>query len=375
MAVEIREVELGGKLGDFLNVVDYIYRDDPHYVRPLDMEMKQRLSRKNPFFEHAEGALFTAHRNNYCVGRISAQIDHAHLARHQDEAGFFGFFDTVDDPEVAQALLERARAWVADRGMKRLRGPLSLSLWDEAGCLVDGFDTSPMIMMPHHLPYQAKLIEGAGLSRLKTLYAWRYEVGNLKRRVSKAYEDIEAMPEVTARTVNPNNIDGDTRVVMDVFNDAWEDNYGFVPYTPAELDKLAKDFKLILRPEITCIVFVEGEPAAVAVALPNINEVIHDLGGKLLPLGLPKLLYRLKVQRPETARLLILGIRKKFRTNRKYAALSLYMYARLNEAGQKLGIRWGELSWTDEGNAPVNAGIKMMGGTIYKKYALFEREV
>src|SRR5690606_27868289 len=140
MAVEIREVELGGKLGDFLNVVDYVYRDDPHYVRPLDMEMKQRLSRKNPFFEHAEGALFTAHRNNYCVGRISAQIDHAHLARHQDEAGFFGFFDTVDDPEVAEALLERARAWVADRGMKRLRGPLSLSLWDEAGCLVDGFD-------------------------------------------------------------------------------------------------------------------------------------------------------------------------------------------------------------------------------------------
>ena len=134
------------------------------------------------------------------------------------------------------------------------------------------------------------------------------------------------------------------------------------------------DFKLIVRPEITRIAFVEGEPAAVAVALPNINEVIADLGGKLFPLGLPKLIYRLKVQRPETARLAILGIRKKFRNTRKYAGLSLYLYAILNEAGQKLGIRWGELSWTDEENGAVNAAIKMMGGNVYKKYALFESE-
>jgi hypothetical protein len=375
MTVEIREVPLGGNLRDFLEVVDYIYRDDPHYVRPLDMEMKARLSRKNPFFEHAEAAIFTAYRNNFCVGRITAQVDHGHLAVHGDEAGFFGFFDTTHDPEVASALLERARAWLADRGMRKMRGPLSLSLWDEAGCLVDGFDSPPMVMMPHHRAYQGKLIEGAGFEQVKTLYAWRYEVGNVKTRVRKAHDEMAAMPQVVARTVNANNIPGDTRIIMDVFNDAWADNYGFVPYTASELDKLAADFKLILRPEITCIVFVDGEPAAVAVALPNINEVIHDFGGKLFPTGLPKLIYRLKVQRPETARLLILGIAKKFRTNRKYAALSLYMYARLNDAGQKLGIRWGELSWTDEDNVAVNAGIKMMGGKIYKKYALYEREV
>jgi len=375
MAIELREVRLGGKLSDFLDVVDYIYRDDPHYVRPLDMDIKDRLSPKNPFFEHAEGAIFTAHRNNYCVGRITVQIDQAHLARHQDDAGFFGFFDTVEDQEVADALLDRARRWLADRGMRRIRGPLSLSLYDQPGCLIEGFDTPPMIMMGHHMPYQSKLIEAGGFEQVRTLNAWRYEVGNVKPRVRKAHDEVQAMPEVTARTVNLNNVEGDTRIIMDVFNDAWSDNYGHVEQTESELAKLASDIKLLIRPEITCIVFVNGEPAAAAMALPNLNEVIRDFNGKLLPLGLPKLVYRLKVQRPETARLFILGICKKFRSERRYAGLSLYMYARLNDAGQKLGIRWGELSWTDEANAAVTAGIRTMGGKVYKKYGLFERDV
>jgi hypothetical protein len=375
MSVEIREVPLGGKLDAFLEVVDYIYRDDPHYVRPLDVDVKGRLSKKNPFFQHAEGRIFTAHRNGFCVGRITAQIDHEHLRRHQDDAGFFGFLDTIDDPEVAAELLARSGSWLSDRGMKRMRGPFSLNINDETGCLVEGFDSPPMIMMPHHRPYQATLIEAAGLQRIRTLYAWRYEVGNLKRRVSTARDEIEGLPEVTSRHVNPDNLQGDARVVMDVFNDAWSENWNFVPYTPSQLDKFAKDLKLILVPELTQIAFVNGEPAAVAVAVPNVNEVIFDLDGRLFPTGLAKLIYRLKVQRPQTARLIILGIRKKFRSKREYAGLSTYLYAKLNEAGQKLGIRWGELSWTDEENGPVNAAIKMMGGRIYKKYAIFEREL
>ncbi len=375
MSVEIRETRLGGDLKDFLSVVDYIYRDDPHYVRPLDMEVKERLSPKNPFFEHAEGTIFTAHRNNYCVGRITAQINHGHLSVHQDDAGFFGYFDTIDDQEVASALLDRATSWLKDRGMKVARGPISLSLWDEVGCLVEGFDMPPMVMMPHHRSYQGKLIEDAGFERTRTFYAWRYEVGNVKRRVRKAYEDVQAMPEVAARSINMNNVDGDARIAMDIFNDAWKDNYGFVPYTESELDKLAKDLKLILRPEITCLLFVHGEPAGVAIAIPNLNEVIADLHGKLFPTGLPKLIYRMKIQRPETARLMVLGITKKFRQQRKYAGLSLYMYARLNDAGEKLGIRWGELSWTDEANTAVTAGIRTMGGSVYKKYAVFERGI
>ncbi len=373
MPVEIRETPIGGKLNDFLNVVDYVYRGDPNYVRPLDMEMKDRLSLKNPFFEHAEGVIFTAHRNNWCVGRVTAQIDRVHLARYNDDVGCFGFLDTIDDEEVTRGLLDAATSWLRARGMKRIRGPLSLSLNEEMGCLVDGFDTPPMIMMPHHQRYQGELIEKAGFSKLKDAYAWSYQVGDTPTRVRKAHDDIEAMPEVKSRHVDMKNLDVDIRLIMDVYNDAWHENWGFVKLTERELEKLAADLKLFAIPELSYITEVDGEAAAVALALPNLNELIADMKGKLGALGLPKLLWRLKVVGPHSARLMILGIRKKYRTQRKYAALSAYLYAKMNAAGKRLGISRGELSWTWDDNAPVNTGIKMMGGKVYKTYRIYEK--
>lgn len=372
MSVEVRELSQGAKLQDFLGVVDYIYRDDPHYVRPLDLEVKSRLSRSNPFFEHAEAAFFVAYRNGWCVGRCSAQIDHEHLQRHRDDAGFFGFFDTDNDPDVAKALLAAASRWLSDRGMKKIRGPFSLNINDETGCLVEGFDTPPMVMMPHHKPYQGGLIEAAGFAKHKDLYAWRYSTGDVPTRVQKAHDDIEAMPEVYSRHVDTKEIERDIRLVMDVYNDAWNENWSFVPLTENELAKMAKDFKLILDPSITQIAYVRGEPAAVAVALPNFNEAIGDLHGRLFPLGAAKLYYRVKVRGIGSARLIILGIRKKFRADRKYAGLSLYLYHKLNASGRKSGYRWGELGWTAEDNGPVNAGIRLMGGKIYKRYRVYE---
>jgi hypothetical protein len=373
MPLEIRETPIGGKLNDFLNVVDYIYRGDPQYVRPLDMDMKDRLSLKNPFFEHGEGVVFTAHRNGWCVGRITAQIDREHLARYKDDVGSFGFIDTIDDEDVAKALLDAAGNWLRSRGMKRVRGPLSLSLNEEMGCLVEGFDTPPMILMPHHRPYQGALIEKAGFEKLKDAYAWRYHVGDLPPRVRKAHDDIEAMPEIKSRHVDMKNLDADVRIIMDVYNDAWSDNWGFVASTERELSKMAADLKLIAVPELSYITEIDDEAAAVALALPNLNELIADMKGKLGPLGLPKLLWRLKVVGPHTARLVILGIRKKFRNQRKYAALSAYLYAKMNAAGKRLGLEGGELSWTLEDNAPVNAGIKLMGGKVYKRYRIYEK--
>ena len=375
MPLEIRETKIGGKLNEFLDVVDYIYRGDPQYVRPLDMDMKDRLSVKNPFFEHADGVIFTAHRNGFCVGRITAQVDREHLARYKDDVGSFGFLDTIDDADVAKTLLDAASKWVGARGMKRIRGPLSLSLNEEMGCLVDGFDTPPMILMPHHRPYQGGLIEKAGFTKLKDAYAWRYHVGEIPPRVRKAHDDIDAMPEVKSRHVDMKNLDADLRIIMDVYNDAWNDNWGFVASTERELSKMAADLKLIAIPELSYITEIDGEPAAVALALPNLNELIADMKGKLGPLGLPKLLWRLKVVGPHTARLVILGIRKKFRNVRKYAALSAYLYAKMNAAGKRLGLEGGELSWTLEDNAPVNTGIKLMGGKIYKTYRLYEKEL
>ena len=373
MTVEIRETPIGGKVEPFLDVVDYIYRKNPNYVRPLDMDMKQRLSRKNPLFEHAEGTLFTAHRNGFCVGRVSATIDRAHIARYKDGAGFFGFLDTIDDQEIATALLESAAGWLRERGMKIMRGPISMSVNEELGCLVEGFDTPPMIMMQHHWPYQGGLIEGAGLAKLKDFYAWRYQIGNVPARAQKAHDEIDALPEVKSRHLDVKNLERDLRTVVDVFNDAWSDNWSFVPFTEAELLKLGEDLKLIGIPGLTYITEVDGEPAAVAVALPNINELIRDMDGKLFPGGLPKLLWRLKVVGPKTARLIILGIRKKYRNVRKYAGLSAYIYVKMNRAGRDAGIQWGELSWTDEDNGPVNVGIKFMGGKIYKRYRVYER--
>jgi hypothetical protein len=374
MAVEIRETRIGGKLNDFLNVVDYIYRGDPNYVRPLDMEMKDRLSLKNPFFEHGEGVIFTAYRNGWCVGRVTAQIDREHLKRYNDDVGSFGFIDTIDDEDVARALLEAASKWLRAKGMKRIRGPLSLSLNDEMGCLVDGFDTPPMIMMPHHRPYQGGLIEKAGFTKSKDAFAWRYQVGDLPPRVRRAHDEIEAMPEIKSRHVDMKNLDADLRILMDIYNDAWSDNWGFVAQTERELSKMAADLKLIAVPELSYITEIDGEPAAVALALPNLNELIGDMKGKLV-VNLPKLLWRLKVVGPHSARLIILGIRKKYRNQRKYAAISAYLYAKMNAAGKRLGLSWGELSWTLEDNAAVNAGIKLMGGKVYKTYRIFEKEL
>jgi hypothetical protein len=373
--VEVRQTPMGEKLTAFLDVVDYIYHDDPNYVRPLDLDLKQRLSGKNPFFEHGEGVTFTAHRNGWCVGRCTAQIDRSHLDLYRDDTGFFGFIDTIDDLEVCTELLAAAESWLRERGMKRMRGPLSLNMNEEIGCLIDGFDLPPMILMPHHRAYQGALIEQAGLSKIKDVFAWRYTVGDIPRRAQAAHDEVEALPEVRSRHADRKHLHRDIRLIMEVFNDAWSDNWGFVPFSEAELKKMADDFKLILIPELTYITEVEGEPAAVSLALPNVNEMIGDLRGKLLPLGLPKLLWRLKVRGPKTARLAILGIRKKFRGVRKYAGLSTYLYAKMNRSGQKLGIQWGELSWTLEDNAPVSVGIKFMGGKVYKTYRVYQREI
>lgn len=374
--LEIRQTPMGGDLRDFLDVVDVIYERDPRYIRPLDMDVKDRLSpKKNPFFEHADGVVFTAHRSGRCVGRVTAQIDREHLARYKDDTGFFGFLDTIDDAEVARKLLESAERWLKDKGMKTVRGPFSLSINEEIGCLVEGFDAPPVLLNPHHRSYQGGLIEQAGYTKAKDVFGWRYEVGEPNARVKKAQEDIRAMPEVTVRRLTKKTIDRDVAMTLDIFNDAWCDNWSYVPATKREAEKMAADLKMFLVPDITALVLIDNEPAAVAIALPNINELITDLHGKLFPLGLPKLLYRLKVEGARSGRLLILGIKKKFRQQRKYAALSLFLYAEMNDGGKRAGMTWGELGWTLEDNAAVNAGIRMLGAKKYKVYRVYEKSI
>ena len=375
MAIEIRELKGDKKtLKDFLGVVDDIYRGSPHYVRPLDFDVSDRLDhKKNPFFQHADGTAWVAYQDGRPVGRITAQIDQEHLRLHKDDAGMFGFLDTIDDAEVVKALLAEAEAWVKARGMKRLRGPLSLSINEETGCLVEGFDDPPMIMMPYHNAYQGGLIEQAGYPKLKDFYSWKYDVGEVPPRAQRAHDEIAALPEVTVRHADPKRLGEDVKLLTEIFNDAWSENWGFVPATEAEVKKMGDDMKLILMPEITRLVFIDGEPAAVAFGLPNLNEIIQDLGGQLFPFGFAKLLYRLRVRGPHSGRLVILGIKKKWRHVRKYAGLSAYLYVQMNRSAHLLGMKDSELGWTLEDNAAINAGIRLMGGRIAKRYRVYEK--
>jgi hypothetical protein len=374
MSIRIREHRPGHDLEEFLRVPELLYEGDPGFVAPLRMEQKERLTpSQNPFFEHADVALFTAYKEGKLAGRISAQVDRQHLARHNDNCGMYGFFDTVNDPRVGKALIDSAASWLRQRGMQRMRGPFSLSINEEAGTMVEGQAEASVYGIPYHRSYQDAITQAAGLAKAKDLLSWKYLIGQVPERAKRALEEVKAMPEVHIRSARKAQIASEVRILMDVFNDAWHENFSFVPMTDAEVAKLAKDMRLLLDERLALIAEIDGIPAAVAIALPNLNEAIRDLGGRLFPLGLPKLLYRLKLQGTRSARLVALGIKREFRVKRRYGGLSTALYAEIAARSEQAGYEWGELGWTLEDNRPVNLGIKAMGGVLYKRHRLYEK--
>jgi GNAT superfamily N-acetyltransferase len=377
MPIEIRELHEGDKkvLRDFLDVVDDIYRNSPAYVRPLDFDVSDRLNKKkNPFFEHAEATAWVAYRDGRPVGRCTAQVDQEHIKRYHDGAGMFGFLDTIDDAEVAKALLDQAAAWVKARGMTRLRGPLSLSINEELGCLTEGFDKPPMILMTYHNPYQAGLIEQAGFTKLKEFYAWKYDVGEVPPRAQKAHDEIAAMPEVTTRPANPKRLLDGVRLIMDIFNDAWSDNWGFVPFTQAEINHASKAFGPVIIPDLVIFVEVDDEAAAFIVALANLNEAIEDFNGRLDPINLVKLLWRLKIAGVGSTRVPLMGVRKKYRNHPLLGAgLAMMAIDQLRQNGKRLGKTTAELGWILEDNKATNNIIRSVGGVHYKTHRIYQK--
>lgn len=374
MSIQIREHQPGRDMDAFISVPELLYSGDPGFVMPLRMELRDRLSpHKNPFFQHAEATLFTAYLNGKLAGRVSAQIDREHLARYADGCGFFGFFDTINDARVGKALIDAASSWLKARGMTVMRGPFSLSVNEEVGTMVEGQAEPAMIMMPYHRAYQDEVATACGLVKKKDLFAWKYVVGEIPERARRAHAEVKAMPEVRIRSVRRAQAATDVRIVADIFNDAWSENFHFVPMTEAELKKMAEDMKLLLDENIALIAEIDGKPAAMAISLPNLSEVSHDLNGRLFPLGLPKLLYRLKIKRPKSARLILLGIKREFRNKKRYGGLSTALYVEMATRGAAVGYEWGELGWTLEDNRPVNLGIRMMGGEVYKRYRIYEK--
>lgn len=375
MTVTIKEHVPGGDVGDFLRAASVVFEGDPHWVRPLDFDIKQRLDpKKNPFFKRAEAVYLTAWKDGKLAGRCSASVDRAYLDLWKNDTGFFGFFDTIDDDAVGRALVDRAAEWLRAKGMKRMSGPFSLYPNEEVGVLVEGFDTPPVLMMAHSRAWQDRVALAAGLAKEKDVFAWRYDVNELPKRAQRARDNLKTdAPELTLRSVNTKKLKEELAVILDIYNDAWEGKWAFVPALPDEAEKMAEDLALVLDPDLAFIAEIEGRAVGMCILLPNLNEVIADLDGALFPVGWAKLLWRLKVKNPKSARLMLLGIRKELRNVRRYMPLSVAMYAEVATRGKAKGYQWGELSWTREDDSPINSGIANMGAKIYKRYRVYEK--
>jgi GNAT superfamily N-acetyltransferase len=340
-------------------------------------ERRQHLDPKvNPFFGHAEVQLWLALRDGDPVGRISAQIDQAALAQHKDETGYFGFLEAEDDGESFAALLGAAEAWLKDRGMRRVRGPFSLSINDESGLLIQGFDRPPSIMMGHAPPYYASRLEEQDYAKAMDLIAYEFDVvatNSVPPVVRRLVQDLGRRSNVTIRNLRKSHIDQELKAVLDIFNDAWSNNWGFVPFSDIAIAKLGKDMRPLIREDFVSIVEIDAKPAAFAIALPNLNEVIADLNGALLPFGWAKLLYRLKRGKLRTARMPLMGVRKKYQGGTFGAALAYTVIQRVHESVRRAGFVGGELSWVLEDNLPARKVIEAAGGVPYKTYRIYEK--
>lgn len=340
------------------------------------MLQRQLFSPKhNAFFQHADVQLFLARRGERVVGRISAHIDHEHNRYHHERTGFFGFFESEEDPEVAEALLSTAEGWLRERGMDVVRGPMNFSTNGEVGFLLEGFDSPPAIMMPYTHRYYLELVERCGYTKAKDLYAWYWRMQPVPAGApARMVEELQGRPEVRVRWAEKRRFRQEVRTILDLYNDAWSRNWGFVPATEAEAEQMARELKLIVDPYLVPFVEIDGVPAGVALAVPNLNEAIHDLNGRLFPLGWLKLLWRLKVRRLKSGRLMLLGVKKEYRT-RRYAGLAYLLCDAIYRGAIAHGYEWGEFSWTLEDNGLINSLITKIGARLYKKYRIYEKRL
>jgi hypothetical protein len=370
-------VEGGSDFLRFLEMPATVYADDPNWVHPLLLERRQHLdAKRNPFLTGIDIAYWTAWRGRRPVGRISAQVNAKHLERHDDATGHFGFLEAEDDPEVWAALTRTAEAWLRRRGMRRIAGPFNPSINDECGVLVDGFATPPMVMMGHGRSWYGARLEALGYGKLKDLYAYCIAVESPWPRLLREAADRAAESEgLRVRAFDMRRYEEEIRGICDIFNDAWSDNWGFIPFGEEEAIYLARSVRPLITAESFAVAELRGEPAAMIMILPNLNEAIRDLGGRLLPLGWAKLLWRLKVEGLATARVPLMGVRKRYQRGPLSGALAFALVADMAKRYQGKGMKWMELSWILEDNTPMNKLIRLLGGERYKTYRIYGKEL
>jgi hypothetical protein len=372
--LQIVKVEGRRALNEFIGLPWSLYQNDPMWVPPLILERRSQLAPNNPYFEHATYNSWIAYRGGKPVGRISAQIDQLHLDRYQDATGFFGMLEAENNSATFQMLMETTENWLRQKGMRRVAGPYNLSINQEVGLLVDGFDTPPVMMMGHALPYYAERIEENGYRKEKDLLAYMVDADFAHPRAMQAIT-ARAKNRVQMRSLRKSNFNQELAIIRDIFNDAWSQNWGFIPWTNTEFEHLGKDLKMLVGEDLAYIAEVDGEPAAFIVGLPNINEVIRDLNGRLLPFGWLKLLWRLKIKYPATGRVPLMGVRRQYHDSMLGAALAFSVIAALQPALIKHGMQKMELSWILENNMGMRNILEAISGRVYKTYRIYSKEL
>jgi GNAT superfamily N-acetyltransferase len=377
-SVQIEPVQTRQDLEDFIRFPFELYRGDPNWVPPLLSQRRHLLQAKhNPFFEHSDVVLWLARRRGRVVGTISSHVDHLHNKVHEEKIGMFGFFEAVNDYAVAEALLSTARDWARQQGMAALRGPLSFSQNDECGLLVDGLDGPPMVMMPYNPRYYIEFLERFGLVKAMNLYAYFGDLAqfggdpaNLPEKLIRVTDKVKERAGITLRFLDMKLFDEELEEAKKVYNKAWERNWGFVPMTDAEFDKLGADLKQALDPRLALIAEIDGEPVGVVVAVPDANQVLKYLNGRLFPIGWIKALwYSRKVNH---ARLMILGVVEEHRGR---GIESLLIFETFKAAIQS-GYQGMEMSWILETNDMMNRVIQNLGDAYgvqaYRTYRIYQ---
>ena len=368
---------------DLKAFVDLAYRlnqSDPNWVPPLRGEAMELVTAgKNPFFDHATVQFFLARRNGEVVGRISAHIDH--LATAMDPAqgmgpatGNWGLLE-AEDELVAKALIGRAEQWLREQGMSRVLAPISLSVWEEPGQLTKGFDHPPTVMMGHQPQRYQHYIEALGYNPAKLLRTYELDiVADFPPLIARIIQSGERNAKIKVRKVNRRNFDAEAAIILSILNDAWSDNWGFVPFTNREIAYAGKKFKPIVREDLIMIAEYEGEPVAFMMTLPDLNEVLHPMEGKLFPFNWAKLLWWLRKPKARTMRVPLMGVLKKHQSSRLAGQLVVMMIDKIRHAAtSQYGSTRGEIGWVLDDNQGMNAIAEAIGGTINKEYTVYEK--
>jgi len=369
--IEIREVVNKSTLMDFIKLPWDIYKNDPNWVPPLIHDIKKKLNKKsNPFFEHSIVQLFVAYSGSKPKGRIASIIDYNHIDFHQEQVGFFGMFECHDNYSCAEKLLDAACDWLANRDIIFMRGPMNLSMNDECGFLIEGFDSPPVIMMTYNPEYYLDIMERYGLEKAKDLYAYLNEgIVQTPERLDKIAQRARTKYNVTIRPMNMKKLKEEVTKIKSIYNAAWEKNWGFVPMTDKEMDYLAGELKKIAQPELVVFAEISGKPVGISVTVPNYNEALIHIDGHLDPLSIAKvLIYRKKIK---GTRSLIMGMLNEYRVT----GIPVLLFMETAKAARKLGFEWCETSWNLEDNHLINKFDETIGGRLYKKYRIYEMQI